>query len=428
MIKKIIYIFFLSFLILCQNQRALFSDETQTFLAGAAKENITPVVEPFTDLNGNGRWDPVWLAGYQNGRFAQGVHDDLWARAWVVTLDKTTVLFVSLDLIGYLFDEVAFLKEEISSRWGMAPGNIFIASTHTHGGPDTIGLWGEGGSGKNPEYMISLRKKILKCVENAVKSRRPAKIAFARNHFGNPIYDARPPRVINDLLLSLRAVDDQNHTIATVVNYAMHAEVLDGRNRLVTADYPGVLREDLEKHFGGVSLFFAGDIGGMQTPKVLFHTFFTCRRVGHFLSRRVISSLEKSEPASVNRLEVRSKKVLFPIENPRFLGAIQNGLFGETDRLVERENDKIFLPSDVALIRLGPAQFGTIPGEAFPEVGRRIRDRLRTDYPFLLGLCNNEIGYIVPEEEWDEHGYEETMSLGPKTSELLLNFFQSVLE
>src|SRR5580658_6270497 len=60
---------------------------------GVAKQDITPVVDPFTDLNGNGIWDPgepyqdldgtgmfeaYWIAGYGNGREAYDVHDQVW--------------------------------------------------------------------------------------------------------------------------------------------------------------------------------------------------------------------------------------------------------------------------------------------------------------------------------------------------------------
>jgi hypothetical protein len=66
----------------------VFADELR---AGAASVVTTPAVEPFTDanrnqqrdenepfqdLNGNGQWDPVWLAGYRGDRPALRVHDD----------------------------------------------------------------------------------------------------------------------------------------------------------------------------------------------------------------------------------------------------------------------------------------------------------------------------------------------------------------
>ena len=58
--------------------------------------SLTPLVEPFTDtngndvydysepfedLNGNGEFDPVWMGGFAPGRLAHGVRDSLPPRA-----------------------------------------------------------------------------------------------------------------------------------------------------------------------------------------------------------------------------------------------------------------------------------------------------------------------------------------------------------
>jgi hypothetical protein len=50
-------------------------------------------------------------------------------------------------------------------------------------------------------------------------------------------------------------------------------------------------------------------------------------------------------------------------------------------------------------------------------------------YPVLIGLANDEVGYIIPYSEWDtkqphldhkKEGYEhEELSLGPHTAEIL---------
>ena len=40
--------------------------------------------EPFSDGNGNGVFDPVWIAGFSNKKPANGIHDDIWARTVVL--------------------------------------------------------------------------------------------------------------------------------------------------------------------------------------------------------------------------------------------------------------------------------------------------------------------------------------------------------
>ncbi|MBI2119954.1 MAG: hypothetical protein HYT97_10080 [Elusimicrobia bacterium] len=405
-------------------------------LAGASKEKITPTIEtfsdinengkydlkePFTDLNNNGSWDPVWLGGNQNGRFALGVHDDLWAKTLILESNQTSLILISLDLIGFLFDEVNSIQTAISEKWGIPAEQIFIASTHNHSGPDAIGLWGESGSGKNSETLSFVKAQILKSVETAIQNKKKAKIVWGKTEYSNPIQDARPPTILNDLLLSFRVEDEQGLTLATIVNYSMHAEVLNEKNRLVTADYPGTLTEKLEKHFGGVALFFAGDVGGMQTPKVFFHTFYICKKIGESLAKEVILSLKQGKSVPIETLRVKQETLLLPIENPKFLEAMEKGIFGSTKNLLKESDGKLFIPADIGFIQIGPAQFVTVPGELFPELGQVLRNEMKLEYKFLIGLCNNEIGYIVPEEDWNPNGYEESMSLGQKTGTMIIS-------
>lgn len=397
------------------------AQEKQTvFMAGAAKSVMTPNVSDAAN--------PVWLAGYQGGRAATGVHDDLWITALALSGDQGPALFITVDLIGYLFDEVSLTKALIQQELNVPPSRVFIFSTHDHSGPDTIGLWGrDGKTGKNQDYLNALRGKIAVCAKEAVSNLKPAKAAFGKIRYDNPIEDSRPPKIMNDLLLSMRLEDLEGHTIATLVNYAMHAEVLNGKNTLITSDYPGVLRERLEKEYGGVGMFVPADIGGMQSPFVLFHTFWSRGRVGKAMAEKAIQSLAGRVPEEIRSVDIRMKDIVFPVENKRYIQSIEAGMFGSSSRFIQKVGDKYFLPADIGFIQIGPAQFLTLPGEAFPELGNVFRAQMTGDYRFVLGLADNEIGYIVPDDEWHDDGYEENMSLGPRTTATLTKAVSELL-
>jgi hypothetical protein len=51
--------------------------------------------DTYTDKNGNGQFDAVWLAGFQNNRPASGVHDDLWARTMILDDGSTRIALVA---------------------------------------------------------------------------------------------------------------------------------------------------------------------------------------------------------------------------------------------------------------------------------------------------------------------------------------------
>src|ERR1039457_6288821 len=102
--------------------QALPSDELQVGVAG---RDITPLMDTYdpwvdahnngkfkpkkgdtyTDKNGNGTFNFVWIAGFGNNRPAKGVHDPLWARAIAFRDNGVTVVMVSLDSIGIFHDK-----------------------------------------------------------------------------------------------------------------------------------------------------------------------------------------------------------------------------------------------------------------------------------------------------------------------------------
>ena len=69
--------------------------------------------------------------------------------------------------------------------------------------------------------------------------------------------------------------------------------------------------------------------------------------------------------------------------------------------------------TEMSLITLGECQMLTLPGELLPEVSFEILERM-TGFPrMLIGLANDELGYIIPPDDFRDDEYEETMSVGP---------------
>jgi hypothetical protein len=99
------------------------------------------------------------------------------------------------------------------------------------------------------------------------------------------------------------------------------------------------------------------------------------------------------------------------------------------------------------------AQFACVPGELYPELAiggiqspqdpaadlqgappePLLRPMMSATYRFVLGLCNDELGYIIPASQWDEappfaYGrdrpqYGEVNSAGPRTAPIVLQAF-----
>jgi hypothetical protein len=245
--------------------------------------------EPFDDVNGNGRFDPVWIGGFGPKRPALSVRDPIYARAVVLSYDESYIAIVSLDVVGLGSPRIHEARDRLVGD-GFDGDRLLVASSHNHQGPDTMGLWGDPEtftSGLDLEYQVRLAEGIEQVVRKAAATMLPVTLQVGAIHtsevspkwfngknFGgkNPsdimyglVYDGRDPVIASDQLLVVqgRALDDQ--PVFTLTNWSGHPEVRASSNNALSSDYVGVLREALEAEYGGMALHMPESLGGMQS-------------------------------------------------------------------------------------------------------------------------------------------------------------------
>ncbi|MBI5211103.1 MAG: hypothetical protein HY927_14120 [Elusimicrobia bacterium] len=425
-------------------------------LAAAGKVDITPVI-------GHHR---VYLAGFgAKGRKAAGVHDPLYARILVLSDGKKTVAIVGLDLLGLFRNDVLDLRR--LTRFQGEGRFLFVAATHHHAGPDTLGLWGPvpGASGVDRGYLRKVKEEVAAKVLELADRLEPARLrgAVRRVDPRGLCKDIRDPAVIDEDLGVLRFETPQGRPIATVVNWSCHPEVLGASNRLVTADYPGPLCGRVEERTGGACVFLAGSLGGLLTPdtKAGAGDFYEAHRIGTKLA-----DLALDAPTGAGAdfpLDFRMETVNVPVENSRYLlflptlvaghelndGAGKPLPGGRAFTLAGlhalrglKTAELPWIDTEVSLLRIGPAAILGIPGEIFPELvvggfqgqrtgGRSLTDPSNPDPPDLgkapkgpylkesmpgrlklvAGLAGDEIGYIVPEYDFK---VRRSLTLSPR--------------
>ncbi len=389
-----------------------------TWWAGAAKVDITPA-------------GPAYLAGFSPGRRSTGVHDPLYARCAFLDDGLTPLVLVALDLIGFLNRDVHAASARITGRF---PASVIVSSTHVHAAPDTLGLWGPGwivpvGSGIDPEYVERVTQAIASCAADAATHARPATARFAHAQAPpdlsyNVHAEDRPAAASakDDALDVVRWIDGDGNGVATIVSWACHPEALGRDNTLVTADYPGALNGELERRLGGTSMLVNGAVGGLVTVRIPDggpHDFALAESVGRDLADVVTAALDAPasaawtpEPGGI-RTAIREVKI--PFDNRwwrffRWLGLLDVDL-----------DDERRATTAVSAWRLGPSTWLTVPGEVFPSLGHRYKAAMSTPYRLLVGLGQDELGYIMDADEFEDdlYGYEQMMSPGPATGPAL---------
>lgn len=155
---------------------------------GFAAIDITPAVN---DEN------PVWIAGYAVGRQATGMHDPLFARCIAMRNGDDTLAFVSVDLIGLQYQDVQAIRKRLPDFL-----HVTVASTHSHEGPDVIGIWGRSylHRGVDDQYVEEVVQKVVKAVGQAASSMVAVTAEYGTAADETLIRDTREPMVKDGVL------------------------------------------------------------------------------------------------------------------------------------------------------------------------------------------------------------------------------------
>jgi hypothetical protein len=430
-----------------------------TLEVGVAKRDITPVMDAYdtwvdadnngkfepekgdtyTDKNGNGTFDLVWIAGFGNNRPAKGVHDPLWARAIAFRNNGVTVVMVSLDSIGIFHEKFIEVRKMIDPSLGI--NHVMFSSLHDHEAPDTMGIWSY--SVIHPrfdhKYMEQVQKACKEVVEEAARNLQPADTILAQVTAGPDGYvdDSRQPIVYDNVIRCARFVKNgTDDTIATVVEWGCHPETLGGANSLLTSDFSGYWRDGVEngvpephrvKGLGGMCIYFQGCLGGLMTQlhttvphrngvdKFREASFEKAQALGENLAILTVNALrgEKAWRPAGTRVAVAAKTIFVPMSGlfncGIFLGLVHPGWYWGKGK------------TELDVIRIGDLEILTIPGELYPEIAEGgIESPEGADYPsppievpplrsqmkgklnMVVGLANDELGYIIPKSQWDK--------------------------
>jgi len=315
-----------------------------------------------------------------------------------------------------------------------------------------------------------VKSQAVKSVVAAVNAIRPVRLEVSEDLTGAIplVMDTRKPEIFDFGLRLIRVIDKEDgNTLGSLIAWANHPETLWSKNLLITSDFPHYVRQGVEKGvfngdslvkpgIGGTAVYVNGAIGGLMTthPNLAVKDPFTGQEFrepafdkaeaqGKQLALLALNAMEnpveKIDSAGIS-LFVRT--VTLPIDNKLFKLGTLLGLFdrGTCGWMKMR--------SELSVFKLGPVSFAAIPGEVYPEIINggieapggsdfpvepvevpSVRAMMPGKYKFIIGLANDEIGYIIPHSQWDvkapytygrsDSPYGEENSLGPETAPIL---------
>lgn len=421
---------------------------------------------------------PVYLAGFGQNRKATKILDPLKVRAVVCKHGEEKIAIASVDVVGLFYEVTQRVRNQL-------PGfkYVLVCSTHNHHGPDTMGIWGPNPftSGLDAEYLKRVEAAVVDAIKAADKNTMPVTAAIGTIAVPQLLNDTREPFVKHDELVVLSFQQNgADKRAGLIVQWNCHPETLAPKNTALSADFVGATVEALQKKHRCPVVYLTGTVGGLMTSmrvpvkdqagkELTEGSQEKMVRFGQLVAEAADRALMASKALSLAPFHVRTRSLFVPLDNKLYLTGSQLGVLkrqaylwmGAPGRakLVDKiePGKRMAIQTEVGYLQLGQLSIAAIPGEIYPEL---VLDKVQhpadkgADFPLaevepaiykqmpgpqrmIVGLANDEIGYILPKRQWDAEPpfcygrtkaqYGEDNSLGPDTAPVLCEAFRQLV-
>jgi neutral ceramidase len=381
------------------------------------------------------------LSGFEErDHGAEGVHDDLWAKAWVFEGDGGRVALAFLDLVGVDREMVREIRAQVSAATELKPHDIHLVCTHTHSGPSGLRKavpFLASPFTEDPELVSVYVRYIAGALIRAFRSLHPGRIGFGTGLLSTMCTNRRDPSGPMDPAVQVIRVEEADGALAgVIVNYANHPTTLNAENYLVTRDFPGFMCDAVTRvHGGSVQVAYAqgaaGDISARWTRRAT--TFAEADRLGTMLAGEALRVLAMVESSPELKVRVLSRDFTVPTRRYPPVAEAEHRLAEATERLerlkvsgapygdvrtayvswqgadrtarMARIQRPDMMVAEAGLIALGELKIALLPGEAMTRTGLELKEGLRRP-SMVFAYANDYVGYLVPSADEAEGGYE----------------------
>jgi len=365
---------------------------------GVAKVDITPET-------------PVRMYGYASRKTeSEGVAGRLKAAALALGGDEGDGPAVLLTVdCGAVPAEIRLeVLRRLQADVPLKPERLMLCNAHIHSGPNLKGLSSPTSDERRhiDEYARLLTDRLEKVTREALRSRRPGRLAWGRGSVSFAAnrrvlkdgkwsaFGAVPGAPADHSLPVLRATDAEGNILAVLVNYACHNTTLRPDFKQIHGDWAGCAQDAIEAdHPGAVAMTSLGC--GADADPYPHGTLDLCSRHGRSVADEVKRVLEGSLKPIAPKLEARAVSFEIscdPSRAPRSY-SVATWTFGDGMAMVFLENEVVV------------------------DIGLRLKREFDESRLWVNAYANDVSGYVVSQRLIGEGGYEPQNSLSAQVSD-----------
>jgi hypothetical protein len=386
----------------------------------------------------------VRLGGYGiEERPAEEIFDSLHSTAIVLEQNKTKAVIINLDWICIEESVVERVRADINKRTGIKKENISVCTIHSHSVPNTLNFWGWGE--QENEYVDSVLPEIGRSVELALENLQEVEVGIAtteslvganrrsimENHKFSFVADVHGSF---DPTMTVIYFKNQSGNAGFIVHYGAHCTAM-GANRLVSRDWPGIMKDRIESQLHAPVLFLNGSIGdvGPRTNHCIpgglsagtGDGIEAVREVGYRAAtdamQALISIKEWRRDLKLKLLtddifipyapletlaEAEAEKAEWESRKDEFGTAMCN--YKHACAVIEAHKKPLEKGRKFTQIitQIGPVAIVPMPGEMFSGISLRIRKQSPFQYTLCCSVSNGSMAYLPTREARHRGGYE----------------------
>jgi neutral ceramidase len=386
--------------------------------AGVARIDLTPPLEMQATLGGYGE---------RMSRPAEGVHDRLFAKAVVLRHGGKRFALVTADVLGFPPPVKRAVVEQLADS-GWTDAQILLLPSHSHTSIDMLQIHPGNrlpipqlGLFRRPVYEWTV-DHIADVIRQASDNLAPCSVGTAQIEIAGWNTNRRHREGAVDNQLTVTRIDAHDgKPLAALVNWTAHPTFMSADDMWFSGGWPGHLQRTLEALIGsGVTVLYYNGAEGDQRPVARPDSgssrWERAERYGRELALVAHGVFKRATPRATAVFQYHLQPIELPqrLAHPQFMqtGGAEYGLQGA---LMEKLLATLVPATTVSgSLRLGDLVIVGVPGELVAELGLSIKQQTATitaaTYVTIGGLANEWVSYILPRAEYEQGGYEASVS------------------